>query len=331
MIHIVSIDDTETNNVVIEFDLEEYFDSIQEEHKFKSFTEPKAGLVYLEGINNRVDILFLDLMMPDMDGFELLSKLRANDSISQPYVIVVSALSDEESKKRAKDLGADAYISKPFDVAEIHKAIEDYLNSNDTLNKASLEQSNEHDQFFDEDGFIDFDDFFDDETGGDQDATQKEIIETLNATHNGYDAVSFHEDLLSALDEETYQDILSDFYQILEDIDEISEINRRNIKKQIDSYNAVISKISLLMETLGTEFVDLGYSFSISKHFLDKIHGVHDEEKLDIISTFLVAFLDEISRWIENVFIKKDAIDVCYANASFHYSLMQIEELLKEH
>ena len=73
MIQIVAIDDLETNNVVIEFDIEDYFDIKSEKYFFKSFTDAKEGLNYC--LETKVDILFLDIMMPVIDGFEVLQKM----------------------------------------------------------------------------------------------------------------------------------------------------------------------------------------------------------------------------------------------------------------
>jgi PleD family two-component response regulator len=61
------------------------------------------------------DLVLLDIMMPGMDGFEVLRRLGADDRLRHVAVIVVSALSDPESVARCIELGADDYLSKPFD------------------------------------------------------------------------------------------------------------------------------------------------------------------------------------------------------------------------
>jgi two-component system cell cycle response regulator CtrA len=63
------------------------------------------------------DIVILDLMLPDMDGFEVLLKLRSA-KIKVP-VIILSALSGIEGKIKALGLGADDYVSKPFSRGEL--------------------------------------------------------------------------------------------------------------------------------------------------------------------------------------------------------------------
>lgn len=62
------------------------------------------------------DLILLDLGLPDMDGIEILKKIR---EWSTTPVIVVSARSEESDKVEALDLGADDYISKPFGTSEL--------------------------------------------------------------------------------------------------------------------------------------------------------------------------------------------------------------------
>ncbi len=64
-----------------------------------------------------VDVLVLDLGLPDMDGLDVIRKLR--DEGSAVPIIVLSSRSDEVAKVRALDLGADDYVTKPFGVDEL--------------------------------------------------------------------------------------------------------------------------------------------------------------------------------------------------------------------
>jgi two-component system response regulator (stage 0 sporulation protein F) len=66
-------------------------------------------------------VLFLDIMMPGVDGLEVLRHAKEkNDKVK---VIMVTALRDEDKKIRAKELGADEYLVKPFDYKEIERLI----------------------------------------------------------------------------------------------------------------------------------------------------------------------------------------------------------------
>ncbi|NLJ15811.1 MAG: response regulator transcription factor [Clostridiales bacterium] len=68
-------------------------------------------------LTNVYDLILLDIMLPNLDGFEILSTLRKN-SIMTP-VLILSAKEDISSKVKGLDLGADDYITKPFSSEEL--------------------------------------------------------------------------------------------------------------------------------------------------------------------------------------------------------------------
>ena len=70
----------------------------------------------LELTSHTPDILILDLGLPDLDGTEIIQKVRQWSSLP---IIVVSARSDDNEKIQALDLGADDYLTKPFNVDEL--------------------------------------------------------------------------------------------------------------------------------------------------------------------------------------------------------------------
>ena len=65
------------------------------------------------------DIVVLDLMMPEMDGFEVLRRLRVDARTEGIPVMVLTAKTTEIDRRRCRDLGADAYVTKPFDPSEL--------------------------------------------------------------------------------------------------------------------------------------------------------------------------------------------------------------------
>jgi len=62
----------------------------------------------------KFDLVLLDIMMPEMTGFEVLARLRADDDLKHIPVVVISALEDTESAARSIDLGAEDYLTKPI-------------------------------------------------------------------------------------------------------------------------------------------------------------------------------------------------------------------------
>ncbi|MDH3675499.1 MAG: response regulator, partial [Anaerolineae bacterium] len=67
----------------------------------------------------RPDVILLDVMMPEMDGFEVCRQLRANPQVAEVPVIMVTALDDRDSRVKGIEAGADDFISKPFDRTEL--------------------------------------------------------------------------------------------------------------------------------------------------------------------------------------------------------------------
>lgn len=81
-------------------------------------TEVEDGRTALEALTgNPVDLLVLDLGLPDVDGFEVIRRLR--DTGSAVPIVVLSSRGDEAGKVKALDLGADDYLTKPFGVDEL--------------------------------------------------------------------------------------------------------------------------------------------------------------------------------------------------------------------
>ncbi len=76
------------------------------------------------------DLILLDIMMPDMDGFEVLRRLKAAPETSSIPVILVSALNQLKDISTGYEMGADHYITKPFTIAHLMTVI-DHLLSGD--------------------------------------------------------------------------------------------------------------------------------------------------------------------------------------------------------
>ena len=77
---------------------------------------------------NSYDVILLDLLMPGMGGFELLSRIRSDSANKSTPVVVVSALGgDSVSVERVKTLGADAVVAKPVRRRELLAAVKAQL------------------------------------------------------------------------------------------------------------------------------------------------------------------------------------------------------------
>jgi DNA-binding response OmpR family regulator len=83
------------------------------------------------------DALLLDLMLPDIDGFEVLARLRAAPDYAKLPVLIVSARTDPASKTRAEQAGANGYFTKPVRMPDLIAALERLLNSTPDAPSAS--------------------------------------------------------------------------------------------------------------------------------------------------------------------------------------------------
>ena len=63
----------------------------------------------------RPDLVFLDVMMPKMSGYEVCQRVKENEALSQTYVIMLTAKGQEVDRERGQEVGADKYVTKPFD------------------------------------------------------------------------------------------------------------------------------------------------------------------------------------------------------------------------
>lgn len=85
-------------------------------HNYRFLTAVNGESAILEASSHNPDIIFLDLGLPDMDGIEVIRKIRTWSNVP---VIVISARSEDTDKIEALDAGADDYLTKPFSVEEL--------------------------------------------------------------------------------------------------------------------------------------------------------------------------------------------------------------------
>lgn len=89
----------------------------------------KDGLAEIK--KDKPSVVLLDVLMPDMTGIEVLKKLRADKSLNDTKVVVLTIVGDEKTKKEAKDLGVIDYLIKSeVELAEIVKKVMSNLGQN---------------------------------------------------------------------------------------------------------------------------------------------------------------------------------------------------------
>jgi len=97
------------------------------------FIQAKNGMDALEKLAQgpAVDLILTDLMMPEMDGEELLKELKGNPAWQEIPVIVVSSAGNMARKESLLALGAKNVLGKPFSTTEMYEIVKDFLDEED--------------------------------------------------------------------------------------------------------------------------------------------------------------------------------------------------------
>ena len=137
---------TKSEIVIVEDeeDIQEYLKS-QLSDDFKVRTYPNGKVALSEILKKKPDLIISDIMMPEMDGNTLCTKLKTNINTNDVPIILLTAKSREEDQLEGLETGADAYILKPFNMDILRRTIINLLTIRRTLrNKFSGNESQEH-------------------------------------------------------------------------------------------------------------------------------------------------------------------------------------------
>lgn len=135
----ISTEDSFVHTIMVVDDHEEIrkyiSDIVKKNYRVKEASDGKQALRILE--KNHVDLIITDLMMPWLDGYDLIERLKESEKFKNIPVMVVSARTTEDDKYKVLDAGVNDFISKPFDPIELAKRIRNLLKNSDQVNKWS--------------------------------------------------------------------------------------------------------------------------------------------------------------------------------------------------
>jgi DNA-binding response OmpR family regulator len=80
-----------------------------------------------KALSEKPDLIFLDIMLPKINGFDVARRLRREPALSATPIVVVSARAGESGRKTAREVGCQEFITKPFKVRQIKDVIGRYL------------------------------------------------------------------------------------------------------------------------------------------------------------------------------------------------------------
>ncbi len=120
-ITILIVDDIPLNVLLIQKMLGKYH------YNLLTANDGKAALDTIA--SKEVDLVLLDLMMPVMDGYEVIERLRADEATKDLPIVILSALNSNDDVKRGFDLGANDFITKPIIMDKLLDSIAKQINA----------------------------------------------------------------------------------------------------------------------------------------------------------------------------------------------------------
>jgi DNA-binding response OmpR family regulator len=121
-----------TNKKILIVDDDPYIlmslDFLMKKNKFEVFVA-RNGTEALEQIKtNQPDLILLDIMMPDVDGYEICTKVKSDIKTKDIIIVFMSAKTRDTDIQKGLDLGASLYITKPFSTRDLLEKVTGLLN-----------------------------------------------------------------------------------------------------------------------------------------------------------------------------------------------------------
>jgi signal transduction histidine kinase len=117
--NVIVVDDTPANLQLLT--------GMLKERGYKVRPVPSGKLALQAAKNDPPDLILLDIMMPEMDGYEVCERLKADDKLKEISVIFISALNETMDKVRAFGVGGVDYVTKPFQFEEVDARVRTHL------------------------------------------------------------------------------------------------------------------------------------------------------------------------------------------------------------
>ncbi len=101
--------------------------TLENEGRYELLTA-REGLEALALVRReRPDVVFLDVSMPNLDGFQVCQAIKADSTTAHAKVVVLTAMAQERDRKRAEEIGADDFSTKPFSPTALLDKLEELL------------------------------------------------------------------------------------------------------------------------------------------------------------------------------------------------------------
>lgn len=295
MIDILIVDDNDSNIYVLEMLIEEWFEENNMNNYFlDSAINGQETIKKLE--NKEYDIVFLDIMMPVMDGFEALEKIRSKNLNTNAKFIVASAVIDnEDNKNRAKKLKANAFIVKPLSYETINIMLTKYIK--DTCIAKEYTQDDNIYTYLDH-----------------EDVEHNKILDAKTLLNE------YPDDIIDEEDIEELHHFVSNFNQ---------NINSTNdFNTSIDDFRQIVEKSRLMILSF-SEFQNLNLLLNEINSYCYDLHNL-SIINTEMIQKYFLSLSEKISNWLEEVFIDKTSKDVLSIENRLLQDFMIIKEIVSK-
>lgn len=128
---VLLVDDTKANIDIL-------VQTLKDDFKLGVALDGKKAIDYVN--NNHVDLILLDVLMPEVDGFSVCRELKKNRFTTDIPIIFITAMDAPEHKTKGFEMGAVDYITKPFDISEVKARVKTHLTL--VLAQAELKEQN---------------------------------------------------------------------------------------------------------------------------------------------------------------------------------------------
>ena len=115
MARILVVEDEDNIAIALEFLLS------RDGHRQSRLTQGGGALDQIRAI--RPDLVLLDVMLPDMSGYDIVQVIRADPGLNDVRVLLMTARGSVVERRRGMALGADGFIAKPFELAELRAEV----------------------------------------------------------------------------------------------------------------------------------------------------------------------------------------------------------------
>lgn len=118
-------DDQELNDLIKQF-LDKRYPEFKVNQAFDGYDAGRAITEF------KPDVVLLDINLPGVDGYKLCRHIKADENLSRPIVIAISGVTEGDTRQRAEEAGADAFVAKPLDLESLPGLIEQLAESRST-------------------------------------------------------------------------------------------------------------------------------------------------------------------------------------------------------